>query len=136
LRELTKNERFDIQTMRYFIPKTTKKGWRITAKDRVAMADWSGRGIKPDEPITIGMSDQIPTGLQVLAIGKTFRDYHIKDWGESIELGYITKAELLDGVPEWMRGWLYKKIKHIPYDVNGDASGLWISEYSKLKGQS
>lgn len=128
MRNLTKNEELDIQTMRYFIPKTNK-GWRITPKDRVAMADWSSRGVKPKD-LSHGIGIK-PTGIQMLSVGKTMRDHQITSWIEGIRGGLITKAEVYDSCPGWMTEWITKKLKNVPYDVEGTATRMWNEIYRK-----
>lgn len=112
MRKLTNKELFDIRTMRYFIPRFAPKGWRITQKDKVAMADLSSKGIQPKG---IGLTDPF-TGVRALVTGKTYRDLMVTEWSDSVRKGYMTKWELINSVPEWLQPWLEEKLKDVPYD--------------------
>lgn len=127
-RRLSRKEQLDIATMRYFIPKTNK-GWRISHADKVAMADFSGKGIKPSEQTRPVMGSKILSGLQALNLGKTMRDQQITAWRESIQDGIMTKGEIYDSCPDWMTDWLKNKLKDVPYDITGIAQRYSVALY-------
>jgi hypothetical protein len=117
--KLTKSEAFDIKTMRYFIPKNIK-GWRIRSYDKFKMAQLSSRGIKPK---------RATKGFNLLKWGKTYRDLQITMWKQDIKAGLITKSEIYDGLPEWLRSWAQSKLKGVPYDVGYKTSNMLIGIY-------
>lgn len=117
-RKLSKNERFDIATMVYFIPTSSKH--RIYPNDKVKMADLSSKGIKPM---------RITKGFMLLRWGKTCRDEQITSYKEGISLGLFTKAELLESTPPRLRDWIWNKIESTPWDVSQDTTKMLIKMY-------
>lgn len=119
--KLTKKEQFDIRTMRYFIP-INKYKTRITKQDELRMAALSSRGIQPDRRTK---------GFQNLSWGKTYRDLQITQWKDDIRDGFITKAEVYDSVPKWLRSWAEEKLANMPYDTEGKTSAMLVSMYHR-----
>lgn len=105
MKKLTNKERFDIATMVYFIPSSSKK--RIYPNDKIKMAILSSTGVKPER--------ETP-GFRLLKWGKTYRDEQITSYKRDIRAGLFTKAELLEEIPPRFRDWLWSKIKDVPYD--------------------
>lgn len=116
LRRLTSGEQFDIETMRYFIPRNKLKT-RITRQDEVRIADLSSKGIQPDR--------RTPGFLNLLW-GKTYRDEQITTYKRDILLGYITKYEIISSFSKRLQPWIESKIKDVPYDVDGDISDMFV----------
>lgn len=121
LHRLTTGEQFDIETMRYFIPRN-KLRTRITKQDIVCMADLSSKGIQP--------SHRTP-GFINLLWGKTYRDEQITSYRNDIQLGYITKYEIISSFPKHLQPWIESKIKDVPYDVDGHTSRIFVDMYRK-----
>lgn len=117
-KKLSNKERFDISTMVYFIPSSSKA--RIYQNDKIKMANLSSHGIKPKRETK---------GFILLKWGKTYRDEQITSYKRDIQLGYFTKAELLESMPPRFRNWLWSKIQYVPYDTDGKSSAMWISMY-------
>lgn len=117
-RKLSAKERLDIATMVYFIPTSAKR--RIYPNDKIKMADFSSRGIKPR---------RVTPGFTLLQWGKTYRDEQITSYKRDIQLGFFTKNEIIQGMPPRFRDWIENKIKDTPYDVNGDTSRMLIKMY-------
>lgn len=119
-RKLTKKEAFDQRTMRYFFPRSNRLKASITHNDTIKMADISSRGIKPKV---------VTRGLKRLQWGKTYRDLQITQWRDDIMDGFITKYEIYQSVPEWMRLWIEEKLRYVPYDIEGKTSAMFVSVY-------
>jgi hypothetical protein len=117
--KLTNREKFDIKTMRYFLPKQSSPP-RIRDYDKVKMANLSSKGIQPKRRTK---------GFDLLRWGKTYRDLQITYWKADIRDGIITKAEIYESLPEWLRDWAYTKLKEVPYDIKGETSTMLISMY-------
>ncbi len=119
MRTLTNKERFDIRTMRYFIP-SNKYKTRITKQDEVAMADLSSRGIQPVRQTK---------GLANLIAGKTYRDEQITAYKRDIMQGLFTKIEIIDSYPRDMQSWITNKLVDVPYDVDSETSRMVMAMY-------
>lgn len=118
--KLSAKESFDIRTMRYFIPKANALKARISYNDKVKIANLSSRGIQPKR--------RTP-GFVNLLWGKTYRDLQISSWKEDIGQGFITKAEICESLPVWLREWAESKLQYAPYDVEGKTSRMFVAMY-------
>lgn len=107
---MTIKERFDIRTMRYFIPKSGGRTY-ITKTDEQAMAALSSRGTQPK---------QTTRGITSLIWGKTYRDEQITSYKRDVRLGLFTKHELISAMPIDMQDWLADKLKDVPYDEDSN----------------
>lgn len=103
----TKKELFDQRTMLYFYPNKSGGTPRVRDYDRAKMAALSSRGLQPN--------NRTPGFLRLLW-GKTYRDLQITQWKEDVMAGLITKYEIYQSVPEWLRPWTESKLKDVPYD--------------------
>jgi len=132
-RRLTNKEKLDVSTMAYFIPKTIT--YRIYPNDKKKMADLSSRGVWPKgkkgNVMLMKTEGSNTLGFKLLQTGKTYRDMQITAYKEDISNGYFTKIELLDAMPERLRGWLWSKIEDVPYDVDGDTSKFMVTLYEQ-----
>jgi hypothetical protein len=104
-RRLKKGEVVDVLSTMYYRPSRV----RIRYNDKVKFANLSSCGIAPKR-ITPGFTD--------LIWGKTYRDEIITQFRGDIMSGLITKGEILDSLPDKLRGWMWKKLKDIPYDID------------------
>lgn len=125
---MTNKEKFDQRTMLYFYPNKTGGMPRVRDYDRQKMADLSSRGIQP--------KNQTP-GFQRLLWGKTYRDLQITEWKRDIGKGYITKSEVYESVPDWLRDWTISKLQDVPYDTEGKTAAWLIDmHHNNVKGTS
>lgn len=118
---LTSKERFDQRTMLYFYPNKTGGMPRVRDYDKAKMAALSSKGIHP--------KNKTPGFLRLL-YGKTYRDLQITQWKVAITEGIITKAEIYESVPDWLRDWTVNKLKDVPYDVKGENKRMFIRMYN------
>lgn len=123
-RKLSPKEKIDIASMEYFIPRANLSKFRIYPNDRKKMANLSSRGVKP----------KIETkGFELLKYGQTYRDLYITDCRLDITRGITTKMELINSMPHKLKGWMWLKIKDVPYDVDGEASNMHRILYNQRK---
>lgn len=99
-RKLTTKEAFDVETMKYFIPRN-RLSKRLQRNDKRKIADLSSRGIQPRRD-TPGYID--------LRWGKTYRDWQITQWRRDVAEGLFTKWEIINSVPQFMQSWLEDKL--------------------------
>lgn len=122
-RKLSKKEKMDIDTMIYFLPKSSVNV-RIYPNDKKKMANMSSQGIKPKK---------ITKGYELLRHGKTFRDMQITSYQSDIRAGLFTKHELVQSMPPRLRGWLLAKISNTPYDESHTTSDMLIKMYRSIE---
>jgi hypothetical protein len=116
--------------MRYFIPSHVK-GWSIKPEDKAIIANWSSRGIKHKEIDRPPNPTQTLTGVQALISGKTYRDLQITEWKDAVSRGYLTKSEIYESLPEWIRKWAESKLKNTPYDIHQNATKYFIAQHRR-----
>lgn len=121
-RRLSSREKIDIASMVYFIPRRNVDKFRIYPNDKKKMADLSSKGIHPKRETD---------GFRLLKIGQTYRDLHITDYRLDITRGIVTKNELLDWMPPVLKNWMWRKIKDVPYDLDNEATRMWIGMHER-----
>lgn len=105
---LTNRQKFDLKTVRYFIPDQSKHV-DITDEDIKTYFAWSDTG----KPLPI---EKTP-GLQALIGGKTFREWHLKDYKDAIMKGDMFTFEIVDEFPEDIGRFILKSIGFGDYDA-------------------
>lgn len=116
--KISEKQKLDIASMEYFIV-SNQTPIEITEQDRINMANTSATGKKPSVETT---------GYKALAIGRTYRDEQITSYMRDVRLGYFTKGELIDGMPEELRPWLAKKLRDVPYDEDAYELGYQCTQ--------
>jgi len=101
--KLTKNQQFEIDTLKHFIPSNVKFQ-EITDKDIEKFFNWSDKGIPHNENIVISKD-----GFSALMWAKNRRDLqittYIEDWGET-----LTAVDFVDE-PEELAIFFSKRMK-------------------------
>lgn len=108
--KLSNKQQIDLETVKYFIPDQARH-WPITGQDVEIHFNWSDRGIDLPAPYMRSL------GLNALVAGKTYRDWHVKDYKHAIQEGTLFLFELVDDMPENVGRYVVRSLGFGNYDM-------------------